>query len=87
MFIQTRQVQAYLQSARQQFSGAHLPDASPVATAIAAALQNEDIHGLEALAKACAEAAEMALLRKQTGVAQVFTDHRTAALTARQSLL
>lgn len=87
MFIQTHQVQSYLHAARQRFSEAHIPDASPVAKAIAAAIQNADIHGLEALAKACAEASEMARLRKQEGVANLFDEHRTAALNAREALL
>lgn len=87
MFIQTHQVQSYLHSVRQRFSEAHIPDVSPVAKAIAAATKNADIHGLEALAKACAEASEMARLRKQEVVAQLFDEHRSAALNARETLL
>lgn len=87
MRIETHQVQTYLNGVRKQFSASHLPDASPVKAAIAAATKNSDILGLEALAKACAEAHEMAVLRNQRGVADIFEQHRRDALDARLALL
>lgn len=87
MRIVTPQVTDYLIASRQRFASMLLPDATPIDRAMAFANRNQDIHGLEALAKLCGEAKEMATLRSQAGLADLFENYATQALQARASIL
>jgi len=87
MQIATPLVQDYLYASRRRFAGMTLPDSTPVLAAISQAHRNADILGLEALSKVCKEAKEMAELREQHGLADLFNQYGSAALSARATLL
>lgn len=87
MRTSTPVVADYLTHSRQRFAGMTLPDDSPVLTAIIQAQKNGDIFGLEALAKVCQEAHEMAELRRLSHLAARFADYHSQALEARKLLL